>query len=142
MRDEDPRGRTGSAGRVREKGRDVGAPWGVRSCGRSGPSEAVQTPGVEMARSCGIQEMGGAEQGVGLSRPDRTPHPRLFPTVTSAPQELPCSVPIPGAVGAWPCCCRIGSGMERGYSCGSAVGAGSHPAPQGAMVEGGCCPDR
>lgn len=54
-------------------------------------------------------------------------------------RELPCSVPIPGAVGARPCCCRIGSGMEQVYGCGSAVGARSHTATQGAMVEGGCC---
>lgn len=83
--------------------------------------------------------MGGAEQGVGLSCPGRTPRPRLFPGATSAPQGAPLSRPQPG--GCWsealllPDRQRDGAGSGRG----SAVGARSHGAPQGAVVEGGCC---
>lgn len=52
-----------------------------------------------MARSCGIREMGGAEQGVGLGRPGRTPRPRLFPAATSAPRGAPLFRPRTG--GCW-----------------------------------------
>lgn len=52
-----------------------------------------------MARSCGIREMGGADQGVGLSLPGRTPCPRLFPGATSASQGAPVFRPHPG--GCW-----------------------------------------
>lgn len=78
-----------------------------------------------MARSCGIREMGGADQGVGLSLPGRTPCPRLFPGATSAPQGAPVFRPHPG--GCWsealllPDRQRDGAGLRLWVGCGCEV---------------------